>query len=190
MVHPIVVATAAILTLTAGALAQVDFTPKEAYYLAEATKVPCVSFRDGSNEVLYSQPVGWTLSGGGNKVTMHPPSAAQAEATMRVAPLKQPVLPVTEENAKAYGELIVKDLPQEASKVTIAEAGVSSFSLSKRPIMEVTYSYALYGQQFTSKVLFLPRDKDQIVFQITTRSADFEPLARVFRSSLYSLQGL
>lgn len=190
MVHRIVIASAALITLSAAALGQVDFTPKEAYYLAEATKVPCVSFRNGTEDVLYSQPTGWTLSGGGNKVTMHPPTVAQAEASMWTGPLSRPALPVTEENAKAYGELAVKDLPKDASKVTVVEAGVSSFSLSKRPIMEVTYSYSLYGQQFSSKVLYLPRDKDQIVFQITTRAADFEQLARVFRSSLYSLQGL
>jgi hypothetical protein len=188
MVRPIVIATLLGLA-TVRACAQVDFTPKESFYLAEATKVVCVAFRNGSSEVSYTQPHAWILSGGGSKLTLTPPEDGQAQATMGTD-TTSPRLPATEENLKAYAERAVKQLPREASKVKVAESVISSLRLSKREMVEVTLTYALYGQQFTSNTLYLPHEHEIVIFHLTARTGDYQRLQRSFRASLYSLQGL
>ncbi len=157
--------------------------------MAEGIKVPNVAFRNGKEKMTYTPPGGWTLSGGGRKLTLTPPDIVQAGAIMKADPLVEP-LPATEENLKAYGKLAVKEIAPEATKVTIVEAVICPLRMSQRALVEVTLSYVLFGQQFTSNILFLPYEKEQITFQITARSPDFAPLAKTFRASLFSLQGL
>ena len=188
MVHSIV-RGAVFALLAVRADAEIDFTPKESFYLAETTRVPCVAFHNDHKEMSYTPPLGWTLSGGGRKITLTPPAKVQAGATMQTEPVSEP-LPATEQNLQAYADLAVKELPREASKITVAEAVICPLRISKRTMAEVTLTYVLFGQQFTANILFLPYDKEQITFQVTARNADFAPLAKVFRASLYSLQGL
>jgi hypothetical protein len=181
--------TAASLLVVATASAEVDFTPQESFYLAEATKVPCVAFHNAGMQMLYSAPAGWKLSGGGRKVTLVPSNKAQAEATMETRPSKAP-LAATEENVKAYTELALRMLPREAGKVTVVDAAVCPMQMGRRPMVEVTLTYALYAQQFSMNLLFLPYEKELITFQVASRTGDYAPLAKVFRASLFSLQGL
>jgi len=187
MVHGIIRFTI-FLGLTAFAAAEVDFTPHESFYLAEATRVANVAFHKGTEEVTYSPPGKWTLSGGGRKLTLTPPDAVQASAIMQTDKMGE-LLPATEANFKAYADLAVRQLPREATKVIVSDTAICPLRLSQRTMVEVTLTYALYGQQFTTNILFLPYDQEQLSFQITARSADFAPLARAFRASLYSLQG-
>ena len=188
MVRPIILA-AALTVVAAGARADVDFTPKESFYMAEATKVPNVAFRNGKDPIAYSPPGRWKLSGGGRKVTLIPPEIPQAAATMETEPAKDD-LPATEENVKAYADLAINRLPREAMKVTVVESTIASLKFSGKTMVEVTLTYVHFGQPFTTNILFLPYGKEQITFQMTARTADFPPLAKAFRASLYSLQGL
>jgi len=186
MVRPI----AAFAALSAGVFAgDVDFTPRESFYLAEATKVPNIAFRNGSQELTYSPPGKWTLSGGGRKVTLTPQEKVQASATMQSTPVGEP-LPVTEANLPAYSDLAMRLLPREATKVTVVETTVASLRICTHAMAEVTLTYALFGQAYTTNILFLPYEKQQLTFQVTARSADFAPLAKAFRASLFSMQGL
>lgn len=187
MVHGLVTAVT-LAFLSAIACAEVDFSPRESFYLAETTKVPNVAFRNGNEDITYSPPGSWVLSGGGRKLTLTPPNTAQAEAVMQTSPAKEPV-PATEQNVKAYSEMAVRQLPREASKVTVTEAAIASLRIGRRDMVEVTLTYALYGQQFTTNMLFLPYNKEQILFQITARTADYPALAKAFRASLFSMQG-
>ncbi|MDR3402243.1 MAG: hypothetical protein P4L99_07065 [Chthoniobacter sp.] len=171
------------------AYADVDFTPKESFYLAESTRVPNVAFRNGSVPITYSPPGGWTLSGSGSKVTLSPPDKPQAGATMETQPVTN-LPPTTEENLKVYTDLAVSRLPQEALKVTVVEAVVCPLRFDTKTMAEVTLTYVHFGQQFTTNVILLPYNKELITFQMTARTADFAPLAKAFRASLYSMQGL
>src|SRR5580704_7843317 len=117
MVRPIVIMVA-LVALAGRARGEVDFTPKESFYLAETTRVPNVAFHNGADPITYSPPFGWTLSGGGKKITLIPPGKVQADATMQTEPAKD-LLPATAENLKAYGDLAVSRLPREALKVTV-----------------------------------------------------------------------
>ena len=187
MVHGIVTAVT-LAFLSAIACAEVDFSPRESFYLAEATKVPNVAFRNGKEDITYSPPNSWGLSGGGRRLTLTPPNTPQAEAVMQTSPVLEPV-PATDANLKAYTEFAVRQLPREAAKVTVADASISSLRIARQDMVEVTLTYALYGQQFSTNMLFLPYNKEQILFQITARTADFPALSKAFRSSLYSMQG-
>jgi len=177
------------LLISATAVAEVDFTPRESFYLAEATRVPNIAFRNGSADVTYSPPGGWILSGGGRKVTLTPPNTVQAEASMRTESMKDP-MPATDENIKAYGERAVALMPREATKVALVEVGPAPLKVCLHPLIQATLTYVLFGQQFTTTIYFLPYQKEQITFQLTARNADFQALARDFRASLFSLQGL
>ncbi|MEP6668004.1 MAG: hypothetical protein ABJF10_02560 [Chthoniobacter sp.] len=188
MVRSIVFA-AAFICVAPRVFGEVDFTPKDSFYLAEATRVPDVAFQNGSRKITYSPPGGWTLSGGGRKLSLTPPDTVQAGAVMQTDPIAA-VVPATEENVKAYSDVAVGLLPREASKVTVVDAAICSMRIAQRSMVEVTLTYVLFGQHFTSNILFLPYDKEQIIFQVTARNADYTPLAKAFRASLFSLQGL
>jgi hypothetical protein len=151
--------------------------------------VPNIAFHNGADPITYSLPVGWTVSGGGRKITLLPPDKVQASATMETEPGKK-LLPATAENLKAYGDLAVNRLPREALKVSVIATAICPLKFSTRTMVEVTLTYVLFGQQFTTNIVFLPYNKEQITFQVTARNADFAPLAKTFRASLYSLQGL
>ena len=79
MVRPIVV-LAAFVALASRASGEVDFTPKESFYLAETTRVPNVAFHNGEEPMQLLARRKWTVSGGGRKVTLTPPdNSPQAE---------------------------------------------------------------------------------------------------------------
>ncbi|EDY15861.1 hypothetical protein CfE428DRAFT_6626 [Chthoniobacter flavus Ellin428] len=188
MVHPLVLTVASLLVV-ASASAEIDFTPTNSFYVAEATKVPCVAFHNGDKVMQYSPPEGWKLGGGGNKITLTPTNTPQAEATMATRPSK-PSIPATNENVKAYSELAVRMLPRGAAKVTVVDAAVSSMQKAGRPMIEVNLTYVLFAQQFSMNILFLPHDDELVTFQMVARTPDFGSLENTFRRSLFSLQGL
>ena len=168
----------------------IDFTPQESFYLAENRKVPCVAFRNGDDPMSYSPPNDWKLSGGGARVTLASQDAVQAGAAMEVRRVREPV-PATEENVKAYADVAAKYLPREATKVAVVDSGIASIRIGKYAMVEVNLTYSLFGQAYSTNILFLPYEKQQqITFQVTARTADFPAVAKAFRRSLYSLQGL
>ncbi|HEY3897750.1 MAG TPA: hypothetical protein VGM54_04005 [Chthoniobacter sp.] len=137
----------------------------------------------------YSPPNAWKLSGGGSRVTLAPPNVVQAGAAMEVKRVGEPV-PATEENVKAYADVAPRYLPKEATKVTVVDSGIASIRLGKYSMVEVNLTYSLFGQLFTTNILFMPYEKQQqVTFQVTARSADFPAVSKAFRRSLYSLQG-
>lgn len=188
MVHRLT-ALACYVAIAAPAWAAVDFTPRETFYLAEGTRVPNVTFRNGSADVPYSPPGNWILSGGGRKLTLTPPNKVQAGASLQTDPVKDP-LPATDANVKAYSDRAVALIPREASKTTIDEAGLAPLKVCNHALAQITLSYVLFGQQFTTTIYFLPLEKEQLTFQLSAKKADFATLARDFRMSLFSLQGL
>jgi hypothetical protein len=179
----------ALAAVTSSALGDLDFTPKESFYMVETTRVPNVTFRNGTDAVTYSPPHGWSLSGGGRKLTLCPPDKAQACAAMETQPCAK-LLPATEDNLKAYSDFALGRLPREAIKVAVTGAAICPFKFSTKSMVEVTVTYVHFGQQFTVNLLFLPHDRELITFEVTGRNADYTTLAKVFRASLYSLQGL
>lgn len=191
MVQRITIATAAAILLLAGSAgAQIDLTPKDTFYEVEGIQVPNVSFRNGARNVTYSPPSDWTLSGGGQKLSLIPKDKIQAEASISVLTTREPAPPATEENLKLYTEVVAKLLPREASKIEVLEAGICPLQISGRPMVEVTMGYTFFGQQYRMNLLFMPREKDELRFQFVARAADYPALLKAFRASLFSMQGL
>jgi hypothetical protein len=175
--------------LVSGAIAELDLTPVDSFYEVEGVRVPNVTFRDGSRDVTYTPPPGWILCGRGNAITLTPPNSIQAGARVQAIPARNP-LPATAGNLKAYTELALELAPREAANVEVVETVISPLGVSGRPLVEATLSYVFFGQQFRTTIFFLPREKEQVRFQFSSRAADFPPLFKAFRTSLYSMQGL
>lgn len=190
MVHSIKFAGAALLLAVGSASAQIDLTPKDTFYEVEGIRVPNVTFRNGAKDITYSPPAGWVLSGGGQKLSLTPKDKVQAGATIQVIPSREPAPAATEENIKIYTEIATKMLPSGASKAEVVEAIICPMQLSQRPLVELTLGYVFFGQPFRMNVLFLPREKEEVRFQFSARAADYAALLRVFRASLFSIQGL
>jgi len=190
MVHPIV--AAAVLTfLGVGSVrAQIDLTPKESFYTVEGIQVPNVTFKNGTNAITYTPPSNWLLSGGGSKLTMAPRDGVQSGATIEVQTAHGPVPAAAPENVKVYSDMAVGLVPREASKVEVVEAIVSSMRISGKPMIDVTLTYTFFGQPFRMNVLFMPRERETLRFQFSSRVGDYPVLAKDFRSSLFSIQGL
>jgi len=183
---------AAVVTLLGlgNALAQIDLTPRDSFYTVEGIQVPNVTFKNGAKAVTYTPPANWLLSGGGSKLTVAPRDGVQAGATIEVQTAHGPVPAATPENVKTYSEMATDLVPREASKVEVVEAFVSPIRISGKSMVEVTLNYAFFGQTFRMNVLFMPRERETLRFQFSSRVVDYPALARNFRNSLFSIQGL
>ncbi|MEO7317733.1 MAG: hypothetical protein ABIZ56_01960, partial [Chthoniobacteraceae bacterium] len=183
MVRPITLAAACALIAIPGAEAQTDLTPTESFYEIEGTRTANVTFTDGNKKIPYTPPAGWTLSGGGKKLSLAPRDVVQAGGTIETETARAPLPPATEDNIKAYADVARSLVPRDASKVEVVEAIISPTRISGNSMVDVTLSYSFFGQQFRMNVLFMPRDTEQLRFRFVARAADFPPLSRSFRSS-------
>jgi hypothetical protein len=190
MVHPIVAAAVLTLLGVGSVRAQIDLTPKESFYTVEGIQVPNVTFKNGAKAVTYTPPANWLLSGGGSKLTVTPRDGIQAGATIEVQPTHGPVPAATPENIKTYSDMAVGLVPREASRVEVVEAVVSPMRISGKAMVEVTLNYAFFGQPFRMNVLFMPRERETLLFHFSSRVVDYTALAKDFRNSLFSIQGL
>jgi len=188
MVRAIVI-IAGLGLLVSDACAELDLTPVDSFYEVEGIRVPNVTFRNGAKDVTYTPPPRWALCGRGKKLTLTPPNTIQAGATMQAITAKN-APPATPENLKAYSELALELVPREAANVEVVETVICPLRISGQPLVEATLNYVFFGQQFRMNVLFLSREKEQMRFQFSSRAADFPPLLKTFRTSLYSMQGL
>ena len=190
MVRAITLTAALALLGVASARAEIDLTPKESFYEVEGIKAPNVEFKNGPKKITYTPPANWTLSGGGNRLSLIPLDSIQAGATIETVPAKEPLPAATEANVKLYSDFAVKLLPQGASKVEVVEALVCPMRISGKAMIEVTLSYSFYGQPFRMNILFMPRQNEQLRFQFSARATDYPAMFKNFRSSLFSMQGL
>jgi len=190
MVQRIAATTAVIFLAIGSTSAQIDLTLKDTFYEVEGIRVPNVSFRNGDRDVAYSPPGDWTLSGDGQKLTLTPKNKIQAGAVISVLATREPSPAATGENLKHYEQVAQTLLPKGASKIEVVEAVVSPLRISGRPMVEVTVAYNFFGQSFRMNALFLPREKEELRFQIAARASDYAEIFQAFRGSLYSMQGL
>ena len=188
MVRAIVI-IAGFALLVSDARAELDLTPVDSFYEVEGIRVPNVTFRDGARDVTYTPPPTWILCGRGKAITLTPPNSIQAGAVVQAIPAKY-LLAATPENLKAYTELALELVPREAANVEVVETVICPLRISGRPLVEATLNYVFFGQQFRMTIFFLPREKEQVRIQFSSRASDFPPLFKAFRTSLYSMQGL
>ena len=90
MVRPVVIFSGHVL-LVSDARAELDFTPVESFYEVEGIRVPNVTFREGAKNVTYTPPPYWVLCGRGKRITLAPPNAIQAGASVQAVASKGPL---------------------------------------------------------------------------------------------------
>jgi hypothetical protein len=190
MVRAITLTATLALLGAASVRAEIDLTPKESFYVVEGIKVPNITFKNTPKDITYSPPANWTLSGGGGKLTLVPLDSVQAGGSIQSVPTRVPSPEATEANVKAYSDLAAKLVPSGASKVEVVEAQVCPMRISGKAMIEVTLSYSFYGQPFKMNVLFMPREKEELRFQFSSRASDYAKMFKDFRGSLFSMQGL
>lgn len=187
MVRPIATAvTFALLGLCARA--QVDFTPVESFYEVEGIRTPNLNFHNKWKVISYSPPPGWKTSGRGRKLELFPPDTTQAGAVFEV--LSTSPFSATEANFKEYRDLAVSLVPEEASEVEIIGVALSELRISGRPGVEVLLTYKFFAQRFKMNILFVPCGKEMLRFSFSAYTSDFASCDKIFRRSLYSMQGL
>ena len=180
---------AAILLMPNGrALAEIDFTPRPSVYLAEGMKMADLKFRDGAREIAYTPPANWKYEGDPSKLLLIPSNMVQAEASIEKAPT--PVTAVFDaEGMKQLTGRVLASLPQGSQKVTIVSEEKDPLRINGKETFGVTISSVFFGQAVTTSVVFCNRGKEQLEFKLFCHSADFPELSRLFRGSLFSLQG-
>jgi len=185
-----VAAAAAFALLVVRACAGFDFTPHDSFYEIEGIRIPILKFHDRGKIISYTPPAQWHPSGRGKTLALFPPKAVQAGAVFEAVSASSKPLQAVPENVGTFRMLAVGLLPPDASKVTVTAAAVSELQISGRPGVEVLLSYTSCAQQFTMTVLFIPHDEELLHLRFTAHTADFAALEKLFRRSLYSLQGL
>ena len=174
--------------LLASARGDFDFTPIASFYEVEGIRVPNLHFQNGAKVISYSPPSGWRTSGGGKKVEWIPQEAVQAGAVIEARPGRD----FADEAAKIKGlrEQALEELPRQAMQVETIEAKPSELVISGRGGVELLLSYTLFAQQFRSMILWIPHDREWVRISFTARASDFAVLEKVFRRSLYTMEGL
>jgi hypothetical protein len=166
-----------------------DFTPYKESYEVEGIRFESVAFRENGKRILYSPPKQWSLSGGLGKLTLFPPGAALASATIQSI-LPSQLLPVERSNIQTLGELARHLVPKDAVKVEIGPPKSGSMGIGGREVSELELTYSLFLQPLQVAVFILPRGEEFVVFQLVARPSDYPTLAKEFRDSLHTFQGL
>jgi len=178
----------AAIPLTPNARADIDFTPRPSTYKAEGIKMSNLAFSDGHNAISYTPPGNWKYEGDPSKLLLIPNNMVQAEASIEKAPP-----PITtafdEEGMKELTQKVLASLPQGSQKVTIVSQEKDPLRINGKETFGLTVSYIFFGQSVTTSVIFCNRGKEELEFKLFCHSADFAELNKLFRGSLYSLQG-
>ncbi len=176
------------LAAAAPVRADLDLTPRPTFYVAEGMKMPNLTFSDGKNEVAYTPPGDWKYEGDSSKLLLIPKNKVQAEASIEKAP--PPVIAAFDDDGvKQLTKRVLAALPQGSQKVTILSQEKSPLKINGKDTFGVTVSAVFFGQSVTTSVIFCNRGKEQMEFRLFCHSTDFAELNRLFRASLYTLQG-
>ena len=182
-------AVIACLLLSTIHASSVDFTPYKDSYEVEGIRFESVAFRHEGKRILYSPPKQWTLSGDKAKLTLYPPGAALASASIQT--LAVPEHPHSDApSVQVLVELARQLVPSEAVKVEFGEPKAGTVGIGGRTVSEIGLTYSLFLQPLQASVFFLPRGDEFVAFQVVAKPADFPRLAKEFRDSLHTFQGL
>lgn len=189
MVSRIILAAALLAPLAGSALAGIAWKPRPGQYEVEGIRFPLVIFQDGANEISYAPPVGWVPSGEAKQASFKPPGYSQAEAVFSSMPAGK----WTKFDPAALNEiqdLVLGSLPDGSSAAKVESAIAHTQPFSDHENCEIVVSYVAFGQHWMKSIFFCRRGEEIVRFELTTHYADFPPLAKALRSSLFSMQGL
>src|SRR5436190_55358 len=117
-----------VLCFALRASAQIDLTPTSSERLLEGIKFPQIFFREGVRKISYESPRGWTDSSeGASKIRFSSSKYVQAESSIEVVKLKEPIaIPA---DAAKLRELVLTLAPKDAEKVKLLEELANPFKI-------------------------------------------------------------
>jgi hypothetical protein len=164
----------------------IDFTPHVAEQTLAGIVFKQLIFHEKDKKIAYEQPRGWSYSADGARLRMTPPDVGQAQGEIDQSSLPKPQN-FDEETVKALQQRVVGSVAN-AQKMRVTGEQRNPVIINGHETYEVTVEYELYGQQFTSSVIFMNLPDTQIRFRVSARKQDFEKVHKAFRGSLYSWQ--
>lgn len=183
--------TAVIIALMAGSClsAAVDFTPITKTREFDGVHQTYIAFRDGGTEITFDAPADWRINGSGSKLTLAPNAIRNVDAQVEVKPAPV-VVPIDATNLKKYIEVAQKTMPPHAQNVQVLGTTINPLKICGHDTLAINLQYEAFGATYRCHLLYLNRDREQWVFQLSAPDAVFERAFEPFRRSMYSLQGL
>jgi hypothetical protein len=178
-----------LLVSTASAIAQIDLTPKLATRELDGIKLRQLHFRDDSRIASYEPPTGWTYAGTSKTLKLRSAAQTDGEAFIEVcsSALGEDFKGKEMDHLREIAQALV---PADAANINIISTERDPLQIDGRSTFAVTIEYSLFGQKFTTSVLFLPLENCELRFRVQSRSVNFKQLSQEFRRSLYSWQWL
>jgi hypothetical protein len=178
-----------LLITSAAAFAQIDLTPVETTREFDGVKVSSILFRDGRQEITYSPPSKWRLSGSGPKLSLIPDDVPNADAQVEVKTVVAAV-PIDQANLQQYVLSARQSAPRTARNVAVIDSRINPLKICGYDTLAVDMQYEAFGATYRSHLLYLNRKADQWIFRLTAPVNSFQAAFEPFRVSLYSLTGL
>lgn len=173
----------------AAAQAELLLTPKVLEYNGDGATLKQLAFFDGNKIVTYRSPRGWKYSGNSTQLTLRPPGKTQTEATITRFPRPEALCFDDETLDRLVTEAIAQ-LPEGSERIFVISQVKNPLMIQGKETFLVIIDYTAFGERYKRSILFLNRESDQIRFQLTCRTADFDGLQRAFLHSQYTWQNL
>jgi len=173
-----------LLFATASAYA-IDLTPTVSEYVAEGITFRQLNFKDGKRQVIYEPPRQWSCHGSGSSLQLTPPKVDRADASIQAVEVKAP----EKLDDKTIADLkaqFMRTLPPGGQTANIVSEEMNPVNLENGSSYALAASYQALGETFVRSIVFVNLPETQLTFRLTARKADFEPLQRMFRSSILS----
>ena len=175
--------------LIASARGELQLTPSVVQYELDGVKLKQLAFPDGEKQVTYQSPRGWDYSGSIDRLTLRPPNKPQAEAVIYKISLQQPGS-FDDATVKKLVDETIASLPKSSTNIQMVSQEKNPLLIQRKETLLITFTYNLYGVNYSRSILFLNRGNEQIRFQLVCREADFKELQKAFMGSQYSWQNL
>lgn len=177
------------ILLATTARAELSLVPTTTDYVLEGRTLKQITFHDGATAITYQAPRGWEYSGDANRLTLHPPTRNQVEASISKIPLAQPSA-FDDETVKRLVKEAVAAVPAGSQEVKVNSQEVNPVLIQGKGTFLVTLDYTFAGRHFCRSVLFFNRGHEQIRSQLTCLTEDFKVLQRAFFASQFTWQNL
>lgn len=178
------------VTGTASLRADLDLTPNTAARNLDGVNVPRLIFSDGSRNVAYESPKGWSYSAvSSREIRFQPPQLTQAETTIETVPLAEEYQ-LDQKLVAKLKEDLVRSLPKTSTQVEVVSEVSDALMINGHKTYEITIGYQNYGQRYRLSVLYANLGRQQLRCRVLARASDFDQVHREFSASLCSLQWL
>jgi hypothetical protein len=168
--------------------AAIDLSPTASVRELEGVKFPELIFRDGADTVSYEPPSGWSYRGNANILTLTPAHKNEAQASIQVLASSRGAPQLTPARLAELKQVAIDLVPKDAGSVKVIAEEQNPLKIDGRDTFGVTLAYTFYGQSFQSYILFCDLETSQLRFRLVCASRDHSELAKLFQSSLCSLQ--